>query len=67
MLRDKSGRITYTLMIFFLVALSIICSALSVFGVMMPFMRYLTLIFCGIMLFQIFLGIVVFNYLSTRL
>lgn len=67
MLRDKSGRIAYMLMTFFLVALGVICSALSVFGVMMPLMRYLALIFCGIMLFQIFLGIVVFNYLSKRL
>lgn len=67
MLRDKSGRITYVIMLGLFCLLCIFFSSLAVFGIMMPFSRYLTILFSLLLLFLFFCGIAVFRYLDKRL
>ena len=67
MLRDKSGRIVSVIMLFVFLGLICICSALTVFGIMMPVSRYLVIIFSLLIFLQLFLSTIVFNYLSKRL
>ena len=67
MLRDKSGRLTYVIMLYLCCFIAILCAALTAFGLMMPLSRYLALIFSGLILFQFLCGIVVFSYLNKRL
>ena len=66
-LRDKSGRITSTIMLLTFTALCCIFSILTVFGVMMPCARYLVITFALLIFLQLFLGTIVLNYLSKRL
>ncbi len=66
-LRDKSGRITNTIMLLTFTALCCIFSILTVFGVMMPCSRYLVITFALLIFLQLFCGTIVLNYLSKRL
>ncbi|MPM65092.1 hypothetical protein SDC9_111984 [bioreactor metagenome] len=67
MLRDKSARITYMIMLGLYVALIMIFSVLSTFGYFTPFSRYLVIIFSVMIIVQFFIGIIAFSYLNKRL
>lgn len=67
MLRDKSGCITYRIMLGFFCLLILIFSVISTLGYLMPFSKYIVFGLVIMLVFQYICGIIVFNYLSKRL
>lgn len=67
MLRDKSGRITYLIMLGAYCALLMIFSFLVTIGWFMPFAWYFVIVLIILIIFQYVCGIIVFNYLNKRL
>lgn len=67
MLRDKSGRITYHIMIAIYCILIMMFTILSVFEYFMPFSRYAVIGLSILLVFQYICGIVIFNRLDKRL
>lgn len=67
MLRDKSGRITYLIMLGVYCVLSMIFSFLVTIEWFMPFAKYIVIGLSMLLIFQFACGIIVFNYLNKRL
>ena len=67
MLRDKSGCITYRIMIVIYCVLIMTFSILTVFGYFMPFYKYAVIGFSILLIIQYICGIVIFNRLNKRL
>ena len=67
MLRDKSGHITYIVIIEVYCVLILIFSILNVLGYFSPFSKYIVIGLVILLLFQYICGIIVFNYLNKRL
>ena len=67
MLRDKSGCITYRIMIGVYCVLLLVFSILSVLGYWNPMARYMVILVSLLLLFQFICGIIVFNHLNKTL
>lgn len=66
-LRDKSGCITYRIMIGIYCVLIVILSVMSAIGYWMPFSQYLLLCCIVLLVFQYICGIIIFNRLNKKL
>ncbi len=66
MLRDRSGRITYGIMIGVYCLSMLAFSFCSVMGWFMPFAKYAVIGLGILLLFQYFCGLAVFQYLARR-
>jgi hypothetical protein len=64
MLRDKSGRITYLIMLGVYCVLLMIFSFLVTIEWFMPFAKYIVIVLSMLLIFQFACGIIVFNYLN---
>ena len=67
MLRDKSGCITYRIMIVIYCVLIMTFSILTVFGYFMPFSKYAVIGLSILLIIQYICGIVIFNRLNKIL
>lgn len=67
MLRDKSGRITYLIMLGVYGVFLMIFSFLTAMRWLMPFAKYFVIVLSILLIFQFVCGIIVFNYLNKRL
>lgn len=67
MLRDKSGCITYRIMLGVFCFLIIVFSILSALGYFIPFSKYVVFGLVIMLVFQYICGIIVFNNLNKRL
>ncbi|HBJ2623173.1 UNVERIFIED_ORG: hypothetical protein B2H98_01510 [Clostridium botulinum] len=67
MIRDKSGCITYKIMLLIYSILIIIFSIINMIGDFKPLSTYIVITFVILLVFQYFCGIFVFNYLNKRL
>jgi len=67
MIRDKSGRITYLIMIGVYCVLLMIFSLSTTMGWFMPFAKYIVILLSILLIFQLICGIIVFNNLNKKL
>lgn len=66
MLRDKSGGITYRIMLGVYCVLTVIFSILSTMGYFTPFSKYIVMGLCFLMILQFVCGLVVYHSLNKR-
>ena len=67
MLRDKSGRGTYLIMLGVYCILLMIFSFFTTMGWFMPFSKYIVIVLSILLIFQFVCGIIVFNYFNKKL
>lgn len=67
MIRDKSGCITYKIMLMLYCGLIVVFSILNAIGYIHPISQYLVIAFVTLLIFQYICGIIVFKYLNKKL